>query len=107
MDRRAFLGAIAAGTTASALKVTAAERALGETGVPSKGASPCHWGRYPAVVIRIHTSSRLKRPRVPSDKPGSVPTGPRVQVPIPSKGTTGLWGKRGHLQPMMLRAGKS
>src|SRR5215469_12392564 len=42
MDRRAFLGAMAAGATATALKATAAttERPLGETGVPLQGSEP-------------------------------------------------------------------
>ena len=47
MDRRAFLGAIAAGATASALKATAAERPLGETGVPLQGSEPLPLGPLP------------------------------------------------------------
>src|ERR1700741_2876396 len=47
MDRPAFWGAIAAGATASALKATAAERPLGETGVPLQGSEPLPLGPLP------------------------------------------------------------
>ena len=49
MDRRAFLGAMAAGATATAMKATAAatERPLGETGVPLQGSEPLPLGPLP------------------------------------------------------------
>jgi gluconolactonase len=47
MHRRAFLGTIAAGATATALKATAAERPLGETGVPLQGSEPLPLGPLP------------------------------------------------------------
>ena len=48
MDRRAFLGAVAAGATATALKAAAAtERPLGETGVPLQGSEPLPLGPLP------------------------------------------------------------
>src|ERR1700730_4896846 len=49
MDRRAFLGVMAAGVTATALKATAAttERPLGETGVPLQGSEPLPLGPLP------------------------------------------------------------
>jgi gluconolactonase len=72
MDRRAFLGAMAAGATA--LKATAAttERPLGETGVPLQGSEPLPLGplpggRYPDP----HVESLKKAKGAPSDKPGS------------------------------------
>src|SRR6516162_11945531 len=71
MDRRAFLGAIAAGATASALKATAAERPLGETGVPLQGSEPLPLGPLPGGRYPDPHVESLKRPRAPSDKPGS------------------------------------
>ena len=49
MDRRVFLGAMAAGATATAVKATAAttERPLGETGVPLEGSEPLPLGPLP------------------------------------------------------------
>jgi len=48
MDRRAFLGAMAAGATATALQAAAAtERPLGETGVPLQPSEPLPLGPLP------------------------------------------------------------
>ena len=49
MDRRAFLGAVAAGATATAMKAAAAttERPFGETGVPLQGSEPLPLGPLP------------------------------------------------------------
>jgi gluconolactonase len=65
MDRRAFLGAMAAGAAATALNATAAttERPPGETGVPNQGSEPLPLGplsgsRYPDP----HVES-LKKPK--------------------------------------------
>jgi hypothetical protein len=46
MDRRAFLGAMAAGATATAVKA-ATERPFGETGVPLQGSEPLPLGPLP------------------------------------------------------------
>jgi gluconolactonase len=64
MDRRTFLGAMAAGATATALQASAAA-------TERPRASPYHWGRCPAVVIRIRMSNHSKSPRAASDKAGS------------------------------------
>ena len=54
MDRRVFLGAMAAGATATALQATAAttERPLGETGVPLQGSEPLPRLQYRGVDLR-------------------------------------------------------
>jgi gluconolactonase len=62
MHRRAFLGAMAASATATAVKAAAAatERPLGETGVPLQGSQPLPLGPLPG--------SRYPDPHVESAK---------------------------------------
>ena len=72
MDRRVYLGAMAAGATATALQASAAttERPLGETGVPLQGSEPLPLGplpggRYPDPHVEsLKAQGRLRTKRV-------------------------------------------
>jgi gluconolactonase len=65
MDRRAFLGAMAAGATATALKAAAAttERPLGETGVPLRPSEPLPLGPLPGGRYPDTHVESLKKPK--------------------------------------------
>src|SRR5215510_7364044 len=65
MDRRAFLGAMAAGATTTALQATGAapERPLGETGVPLQGSEPLPLGPLPGGRYPDPHVESLKKPQ--------------------------------------------
>src|SRR4029077_18110778 len=63
MHRRAFLGAMAAGATATAFNATAAERPFGETGVPLQGSEPLPLGPLPGGRYPDPHVESLKKPQ--------------------------------------------